>query len=347
MFVGHEFLAFALAGLGALRAGFDDRAALHVGAVAALAALLPDLDVVYAVATYAVAVAGGTPIGWEAFWGVANATHRVVTHTLPTGGVATLTLGSAVGVARWRTGGRTRPARSGGVATAAFAAVAAVGVAILLAGFRAAVSPSAAAVAAGFLGCVAAAGWLLAARTDLSTATVTAAAGVGFLSHPFGDVLLAAPPPLLSPFGPTVWTARVSLAADPTLDLLGVLFVEVAAVWAGLAVFARVGAGRLGRPRRLRDTVDPRALTGFAYAPAAVVLPQPTIVDAHVLGATIVPFAGLVGFWAGYASPRRDGVTGRPGDAASRFGPAYVGVVTGVAALAAAAVAYTAVYLVV
>ena len=97
MFVGHEFLAFALAGWAALRLGCDDRTALHIGGIAAIAALLPDLDIGYAVATYAVAVANGTPLGWEAFWGVANATHRVVTHTLPTGGVATLWLGAAVG----------------------------------------------------------------------------------------------------------------------------------------------------------------------------------------------------------------------------------------------------------
>jgi hypothetical protein len=32
------------------------------------------------------------------------------------------------------------------------------------------------------------------------------------------------------------------LAADPTLDLLGVLFVELAAVWAGYASFRRAGA---------------------------------------------------------------------------------------------------------
>ena len=347
MFVGHEFLAFALAGWGAARLGWDDRTVLHAGVIAALAALLPDLDVGYAVATYAVAVAGGTPLGWEAFWGVANATHRVVTHTLPTGGVATLVFGGAVAVARRRvaSGDRTRP-RSGRVATVALAGAAVLAAAVVLSGFRAAVSPAAAVVAAGFLACVSVAGWLLAARSDLSTAGVTAAAGVGFLSHPFGDVFLAAPPPLFSPFGPPVWTGRVSLAADPTLDLLGVLFVELAAVWAGLSVFSRGGGGRIGRAGRLRDAIDRRAVAGVAYAPAAVVLPRPTIVDAHILGATIVPFAAVVGVWAGHASFRRTRAD-HAAVAASRFGSAYTGTVTGVTALTLAATAYATVYVVV
>lgn len=344
MFVGHEFLAFAVAGWGALRTGCSDRTALHAGGVAAVAALLPDLDVVYAVGTYAVAVVGGTPLGWEAFWGVANATHRVVTHTLPTGVVATLWLAAAVAVGRRRSPsagpGRPRPGRA---ATAALAGVSLMGAALLLARFRAAVSPSAAVVAAGFLACVAAAGWVLATRTELSTAVVTAAAGVGFLSHPFGDVFLAAPPPLLSPFGPAVRTARVSLSADPTLDLLGVLAVELLAVWIGVAVFTRVAGDRIGHTVRLRDALDRRAAAGLAYAPAAVALPQPTIVDAHVLGATIVPLAAVVGVWAGYASFRRRGAVDR-GDA-RRLGPAYAGLVAGVAALTLAAVGYAAVYL--
>ena len=215
---------------------------------------------------------------------------------------------------------------------------------MLLAAFRAAVSPSAAVVAAGFLACVAVAGWLLATRTGLSTAGVTAAAGVGFLSHPFGDVFLAAPPPLLSPFGPVVWTGRVSLAADPTLDLLGVLLVELTAVWAGILVFSRVAGGRVGLGDRLRDTVDRRAVAGAAYAPAAVVLPRPTIVDAHILGATIVPFAAAVGVWVGYASFRRGDVADRSGADAPRLGSAYTGIVAGVTALTLAAVAYLVVY---
>ena len=345
MFVGHEFLAFAIAGWVALRLGGDDRAAIHAGLVAGVAALLPDLDIGYAVATYAVAVAGGTPLGWEPFWGVANATHRVVTHTLPTGGVATLVFGAAVAVARRQgaVGDRSR-SRRGQVTTVASAGLAVVGVATLLAGFRATVSPAAAVVAAGFLACVAATGWVLATRTGLSTPGMTAAAGVGFVSHPFGDVFLAAPPPLFSPVGPPVWTGRVALSADPTLDLLGVLFVELATVWAGFAVFSRVAGDRMDLGGRARNAVDRRAGVGLAYAPAAVLLPRPTIVDAHILGATIVPFAAIVGVWAGVASTRRDSGTEHANTDGFGVTSVYIGVVSATTALALAAVAYAAVY---
>lgn len=345
MFVGHEFLAFAIAGWVTLRLGGDDRAARHAGFVAAVAALLPDLDIGYAVATYAVAVAGGTPLGWEPFWGVANATHRIVTHTLPTGGVATLAFGAVVAVVRRqrRAGARSR-SRSERATTVALGGLATVAAAMLLSGFRAAVSPAAAVVAAGFLACVAATGWLLATRTGLSTPGMTAAAGIGFLSHPFGDVFLAAPPPLFSPFGPPVWTGRVALSADPTLDLLGVLFAELATVWAGLAVFSRVAGDRIGQGGRVRDAIDRRAGVGLAYAPAALILPRPTVVDAHILGATIVPLAAIVGVWAGFASLRRDGGTEHTRADIFGFTSVYFGVVNGVTALSLAAVAYTVVY---
>ena len=346
MFVGHEFLAFAIAGLVARRLGCDARTALHAGGVAAVAALLPDLDVGYAVGTYVVAVAEGAPVGWDAFWGVANATHRVVTHTLPSVGVATLWFGAAVAIARRRgvTGGRD--ARLEHRATsAALVGAATVGAALVLPAFRAAVSPSAAVVAGGFLACVAVVGWRLGSRTGLSTAGATAAAGTGFLSHPFGDVFLAAPPPFRSPFGPPASAGRVSLAADPTLDLLGVLFVELAAVWAGVVVFSRLYGVGVGRAGRLRNAIDPRAGVGVAYAPAAVILPRPTIVDAHVLGATIVPFAAAVGVWAGSVAVRGGTADAPDADALGRrVGPASVGVVTGVAALTLAAVAYTVAY---
>jgi hypothetical protein len=349
MFVGHEFLAFAIAGWAARRLDRDARTALHAGGVAAVAALLPDLDVGYAVGTYAVAVAEGAPVGWEAFWGVANATHRVVTHTLPSVGVATLWFGAAVALARRRSAAGGRDETTTGRATsAAIVGAAAVGAAVVLPAFRTAVSPSAAVVAAGFLVCVAAVGWLLASRIRLSTAGATAAAGVGFVSHPFGDVFLAPPPPFRSPFGPATSAGRVSLAADPTLDLLGVLFVELAAVWAGIVVFARLYGGVVGHDGGLRDAIDPRAGVGVAYAPAVVVLPRPTIVDAHVLGATIVPFAAVVGAWAG-AATARSGAIDAPdaGALRRRVGPASVGVVAGVAALTLAAVAYAVVYVVV
>ncbi|WP_311170585.1 metal-dependent hydrolase [Halobellus ordinarius] len=348
MFVGHEFLAFALAGGAARWLGCDDAAALRLGAVATLAALLPDLDIVYAAATYAVAVAGGTPVGWEAFWGVANAVHRIVTHPLPVGAVAALVFGAAAALAAVR-GSIADDGRSSlrtSVRTGAVPAVlAAAGVAVLLPAFRTTVGTAAALVAAAFLVCVGAAGWFVARSSSSSATGVTLAAAVGFLTHPFGDVFLARPPPLLSPLGPPILVERVALATDPTLEILAVLFVELASVWFGVIVFSHLSPVGFGR---LREVLDRRAALGVAYAGTVFVLPPPTIVDAHVLGFTIVPLAVAVGLWTGH--PRRirpvidEGANRRPHSSKKTV---YRGFITGLATLTVAAIAYTGVYVLV
>lgn len=353
MFVGHEFLAFAIAGWGASRLGADSRTALRLGMVAGLAALLPDLDVLYAAAIYAVAVASGTPLGWEAFWGVANGVHRVVTHPLPVGIAAATVfgLGSAIGT-RWPTS--QRPHRN--LATAALYGLATVLYApLLVRSFWTTAGVPEAVVASAFLAVVGIVGVIVSRRLRLPTSAMTAAAGVGFLTHPFGDVFLATPPPLLSPFGPPVLTERVSLAADPTLELFGVLFVELAVVWLGVLVALQLGisqrsaspagVSRIGVFDRLRESVDRRAGIGVAYAVTVPILPRPTIVDAHLLGFTIVPLAVIVGLWV--AARQRTGLTQWVSSGRTRHSvgaATFFGVSTGLATLTLAAIGYVTTY---
>jgi hypothetical protein len=99
---------------------------------------------------------------------------------------------------------------------------------------------------------------------------------------------MASPPPLLAPLDWTILPGRVAFAADPTVNLLCVLFVELAAVWAGLGVYGRL------RGRPLRESIAPQATLGAGYAVAVVALPRPTMVEAGVFGFTIVPLS-LVG----------------------------------------------------
>ncbi|MFC7071390.1 hypothetical protein ACFQL9_17230, partial [Halobaculum lipolyticum] len=165
-------------------------------------------------------------------------------------------------------------------------------------------------------------------RTGHAAPALVGAAAVGLLSHPFGDVLMAAPPPLLAPVGPALLDGRVGLAADPTVNLLGVLFVEVAAVWLALWTYARLTG------RRLRDSVSPAATLGLAFAVAAVALPRPTMASAHLLGFTAVPLAVVLG-----VSTLR-----RRRDAGSRGEVLLRAAATGTAALALAAGAYLLAY---
>ncbi|MDS0294086.1 metal-dependent hydrolase [Halogeometricum luteum] len=326
MFVGHEFLAFALAGAGARFVGSDARTALAAGFVAALCALLPDLDVAYGFATYLLAVGRGAPLSWEAFWVVANGVHRVVTHPLPVGAAAACCFAAAAAT------GRVRDARADAGAVPATAAVAlAVGALLVSSLVVPAVArvagDASAVVAVVYLATAGLAGLAVARRTVAPVAVLAAAAGVGFLSHPFGDVFMAAPPPLLSPFAASPLTGRVTFASDQTLNLLGVLFVEAATVWAGFLVFLRL------TDRRLRDAFAGWAVLGVGYAPAAFLLPRPTMVDAHVLGFTVVPLAVVVGATAA------EWGTGSRADRAVR------GLATGLATLTVAAGAYLLAYL--
>ena len=321
MFVGHEFLAFAVAGAAVRLAGRDARTALTAGFVAALCALLPDLDVAYGFATYLLAVARGAPLSWEAFWVVANGVHRVVTHPLPVGVAATCCFAAAVAA------GRARESEAKARAVAALGVLALVVAGVVVPAVARVAGDASAAVASVYLATVFIAGFGITRRADASLGVLAFAAAVGFLTHPFGDVFMAAPPPLLSPFAPSPLTGRATFAADPTLNLLGVLFVEAATVWAGLLVALRLTG------RRLRDAFAGRAVVGVGYAPAAVLLPRPTMVDAHVLGFTVVPLAVVVGATAAW---RGDG---------PRSERAVRGVATGLATLTVAGGAYLLVYL--
>ncbi|MFC4357645.1 metal-dependent hydrolase [Halobium salinum] len=324
MFVGHEFLAFALAGALARVRGHDPTTAHGLGLVAAVAALLPDLDVVYGLVSYVAAVLDGAPLGWDAFWVVTNDLHRVVTHPLPVLCCVAVVFAGGAGI------GRTL--RVDGRPTLVAAAVGTVGVGGLAAVARFSrpvldwVGVDGALVLAGFAASVLLVGVVVGRRTDLPLPALVGAGTLGLLEHPFGDVFMAAPPPLLAPVGPDLLTGRVVFAADEAVNLLAVLFVEVATVWAGLLVALRLDG------RRLEDVIDWRVGLGVGYAPVALALPRPTMADAHVLGFTVVPLAALVGLSALF------GATGPPKERALRA------VVTGLATLTVAAAASLVVY---
>jgi len=302
MFVGHATAAFGIVALLALRTGVSRRRALALASVAGLFAAAPDVDMAYAL----VGLVGVDPTqplaAADAFWGASTAVHRGVTHSL------VVAVPAAAAFALAPTHRR--------LAAAALAAVVAVAFA--------ASGPLAAVVVAAF----ALAGWAVAGlghAVGVRGRSLLAVAAFGLASHPFGDLLTGEPPALLYPLDAALLGGRVTLTADPTLQVLGAFGVELAAVWLGVLGALAVADRRLG------EFVDHRAVAGAGYALAALAVPAPTL-DASYQFVFSVLAVGTVG-----AAPKPTAPRTLPSLPAAAL--------TGLAAVTVAGVAYTAAYL--
>lgn len=130
----------------------------------------------------------------------------------------------------------------------------------------------------------------LARRLDLNPRAAGLAAAVALLSHPFGDLFTGEPPWLLYPLDIQLLTDRIALSADPTLHLLGAFFVELAAIWLGVLAVTFL------RDTSVRAHLRPRAVLGGGYALAVLVLPAPTLSASYqfVFSVTAVGFLGAI-----------------------------------------------------
>ncbi|MCG1003642.1 MULTISPECIES: metal-dependent hydrolase [Halobacterium] len=267
MFVGHATFAFGVVALAAAGLGASRERALALGVAAGLFAAVPDVDMAYALVGL-VAVDPTSPMALaQSFWGASTVVHRAVTHSL------VVAVPAAAAFALAPTHRR--------IAATALAALVAVVVAVS--------GPLPAVI----VGLFAAGGWLVARAAHayrVRGASLFAAALVGLVSHPFGDLFTGKPPELLYPLGVTVFDGRVALSADPTLHLLGAFGVELFAIWLGVVAALRLTG------RRFTDHVNPRAAFGTAYALAVLVLPPPTIDASYqfVFSVVAVGFVGAV-----------------------------------------------------
>lgn len=250
MFLGHGLLAFAVVVLVADASGWSRGRALTAGALAGGFALAPDVDMLYA----PVGLLGATgPLDAAAgFWAAGNTVHRAVTHSLVVGSF----LSGAVWL--WASGARRRRLLAGVVLAGL------VAVAFTVSG------PVGAVVVAAFC-LVATAIAEVGFRRGVSARAIGALALFGLLSHPFGDLLTGEPPAFLYPFDVTLLADRPAVFADPTLNLLAPLFLELATLWLALWAVARVG------DRGLRDGLAWRAATGTGFGAVALLLPAPTL----------------------------------------------------------------------
>jgi len=301
MFIGHALLAFALATRAAERFSVPRERALRYGVVAGLFAAVPDVDVVYA--PVGLLMRSVETVGPDVFWETANVIHRGPTHSLVMGGVLAL----AVGL--WAVG--TRSARAASLALAA----ALIAVGSLVSGTVGGAVVLVFVTAGVLVGVVA-------TRTGVAPRPLLAAALVGLLSHPFGDLFTGSPPPFLYPFDVVLVAERVALHPDPTGQLLAAFAVELGAIWLAVWTYAEL------TDQRLTTLVSPRASLGAGYAVAAVLLPAPTLEQSTHFVFSVLAI----------------GVVGAPFRPFSRGVDGLRVLVTGLAAVTVAAAAYGIAY---
>lgn len=312
MFVGHGLVAFAIVAFVTHALGWDRERALTAALVAGAFGLAPDVDILYA----PVGLLGAETVmgAAEGFWSTGNIVHRAVTHSL--------IVASVTALAVWLValGGKRR-------LTAVLPGAVLVAAASLVSGALGG------AVMTAFLVVVAVI-TAVATRYGLDARTVAATAVVGLASHPFGDLLTGEPPALLYPFDVTLVAARPAVFADPTLNLLAPLFVELTTFWLALVAYARLGGFSVrGYVRRhLRG----RAGMAAVFGASALLLPAPTLETSYYFVLL------LVGLGIALATPLPR-VDARTRSDLRKHPPRAVA--TGLAAVTLAAIAYTVVYL--
>lgn len=269
MMVGHAALAFAIATWITHRFGFAPERALLVGFAAGAFALVPDADIGYAFVGPATAGTTDPSVLLDSFWDTGNVVHRGMTHSLVVAGVAGIAFGLTAyrGVAR-RAGAAVLAAMV--VATAAFVGALETGVMVSF-------------VAAGGFVAVGA------RRAGVEPRHVLAAALIGLLTHPFGDLFTGTAPTLLYPLDVRLLPTRVTLAPDPTLHLLGAFALELATVWLALAAYL------LLREQPLRAHIHSRAVLGAGYAAAVLALPPPTLAVSYHFVFSVLAVGVVIG----------------------------------------------------
>lgn len=250
MIAGHAPLAFALVAVLATIYGTSADRALRLGLVAGGFALVPDVDMVYAVA----GLLGANPAGlWgavDAFWTSSKVVHRDLSHSL------VVAIPAIIGFAS------VTAQRINGVAILPLIGVIALG-----------------AVTGGILGGVimglyvamGLAVVLLASELGLGPRAILATAAIGLGLHPFGDVFTGTPPAFFAPLGIEILAERVALYPDPTLNLLAIFGLELLCLWAAVVVATDLTG------RSIQATIDWRATAGAVYGVAALLMPAPTL----------------------------------------------------------------------
>lgn len=264
MYLGHSLLAFAVVGLAGWVLDLDARRALLVAVLAGAFGFLPDVDMWRTLLVFLREGPRGVFPTEEHLFVHSWVVHRTLTHSLVVGSVAAAATGLVV-LARERSVAPDRAVANGLLAV--------VVVGLLASSWRAAGVVSLVTMGLFLAAAIAVAhvGFERGARTT----EVTAAAGVGFLTHPLGDLWMGRPPAFLYPLSTEPPIGRVRFSTDPVLHFVAAIGVEVALLWACLFVVAML------TDRQLRAFLSPLAAGGLLYAAALGVVLPPTFTEAY------------------------------------------------------------------
>ncbi|MDY6819362.1 MAG: metal-dependent hydrolase [Halobacteriales archaeon] len=268
MYIGHELLAIALATGLARAAGVGRQRALLLGGFGGVYAFAPDLDLAYTI--WAVLKAGPTNVfpTTEHVWTKSWIVHRSLTHSIVTGTVAVLAVGLfGTTFSRYRAGSRDRYTVMGLLSTVG--AVGTLGWIVILSDELLGLLTLGLYVAV----ILATTAWGI--GRGIAPRQLMAVAAIGLWTHPFGDVFTGRPPTFLYPIQSKAPFGKIAVAADPTVNLIGLFGLELLIAWAALLVVLSVGEYRLGAHLR------PRAILGLGFAATVTVIRPPTLEVAY------------------------------------------------------------------
>lgn len=266
MIAGHFLLAFTLVAAAATALGYQKEKALYLALFAGGFAVIPDVDMIYGVKGLVIALDSGLNGFPGTFWDVSNRVHRGLSHSLVTGLVATL------GFTAYFIRSKKSVAVSviGLLVVSAFIFEELVGAVVMLVfsliGLKLAES----------------------AQGHINNREFLSVAGLGLLSHPFGDFFTGTPPELFFPLTDTVRESKIVLNQDPVLNLLSIFGIELF-----LGLTAVIFALHL-REVSIKENISPLISAGGLYGFVFYLIPVPTLAASYSFVFSILGFGIVV-----------------------------------------------------
>jgi len=251
MFAGHFFIAFLIVSLFAYWKGIDKEQCLVLGVFAGGFAVLPDLDIVYALKGLSSIFLPVSVL--DSFWSASKVIHRGISHSLVTGFIAASLFAL----------GYEKNSYIGNIFSIIFLGV----FAFFLDGW----------IGAGVLVLYGAVGGVLStyAENYLSRKRLFAVALTGLMSHPFGDLFTGTPPDFLYPLNIEIISSRLVLFSDPVINIVSLLIFEVALILSGITFIAYL------KDFDVTKFFNLAPLVGVLYGSVFWLIPLPSLSEAY------------------------------------------------------------------